>query len=136
LKWISLSKKIWCASRARVNLPHIGNCKCIQFVLQRFFFNNTQGLPFLSRYLYGTLRSLQFCPWFRKLLPKLPSDLFEGEICLTKFMILPFLDGIYMGASLRMSNFKILSIFFRFLDLNIGHKNFFWSVLGRICNQT
>jgi hypothetical protein len=62
----------------------------------------------------GTLRSLQFCPCFRKLLPKLPSDLFYGEICSTKFKILPFLDGICMGGTLRMSNFKILSIFLGF----------------------
>jgi hypothetical protein len=34
----TFKKKIWCASRARVNLPHIGNSKCIKFVLQRFFF--------------------------------------------------------------------------------------------------
>jgi hypothetical protein len=59
----------------------------------------------------GTLRSLQFCPWFQKFLPKLPSDLFSGEICLTEFKILPFLDGICMGGTLTMSNFKILSIF-------------------------
>jgi hypothetical protein len=33
--WGNLLKKIWCASRARVNLPHIGNRKCIKFVLHR-----------------------------------------------------------------------------------------------------
>jgi hypothetical protein len=36
-----------------VNLPHIGNWKCIKFVLQRFFFNKTQGLTFFSRNLCG-----------------------------------------------------------------------------------
>jgi hypothetical protein len=87
--------------------------------------------PFLIEIcMGGTLQSLQFCPWFRKLLPKLPSDLFWGEICLTKFKILPFLDGICMGGTLRMSNFIILSIFLRFLDPNIGHKNVDRSVLG------
>jgi hypothetical protein len=34
-------KKIWCASRARVNLPHIGNRECFQFVLLQNFINET-----------------------------------------------------------------------------------------------
>jgi hypothetical protein len=34
-------KKIWCASRARVNLPHIGNRECFQFVLQQNLINKT-----------------------------------------------------------------------------------------------
>jgi hypothetical protein len=94
-------------------LPHIGNSKCIKFVLQRFCLTILKIYPFLVEIcMGGTLRSLQFCPWFQKLLPNLPSDIFSGDICLTKFKILPFLDGICMGGTLAMSNFKILSIFF------------------------
>jgi hypothetical protein len=55
----TLILKIWCASRARVNLPYIGNRKCIKFVLQRFFLNKTQGLTFLVEICMvglGTLR--------------------------------------------------------------------------------
>jgi hypothetical protein len=33
------NKKIWCASRARVNLPHIGNRECFKFVLKKSSFN-------------------------------------------------------------------------------------------------
>jgi hypothetical protein len=31
---LAQKEKIWCASRTRVNLQHIGNSKCIKFVLQ------------------------------------------------------------------------------------------------------
>jgi hypothetical protein len=44
-------EKIWCASRARVNLPHIGDRKWIIFFYNDFF-DNTQDLTFLSRNLY------------------------------------------------------------------------------------
>jgi hypothetical protein len=103
--------KIWCASRARVNLPHIVNSKCIKFVLQRFF-NNTQGLPFLSRNLYGWYPS-EFA--VLSLIPKIGTEIavrfvLGGENCLAKFKFI-----------LRIS---------RFLDPNIGHKNVFRSVLG------
>jgi hypothetical protein len=30
-----ISKKFWCASRAHVNLPNIGNRECFKFVLQK-----------------------------------------------------------------------------------------------------
>jgi hypothetical protein len=49
-------KKIWCASWARVNLPHISNKKCIKIVLQRNLLKNTQGLSFFSRNLYRRYR--------------------------------------------------------------------------------
>jgi hypothetical protein len=51
-------------------------------------------------------------------LPKLPSDLFFGEICLRKLKILPFLDGICMEGC-QNSKFRV---FFRLLDPNIGKK--------------
>jgi hypothetical protein len=43
---------------------------------------------------------------------------------------LPFLVGICMGGTLRMSNFQILSIFFRFLDPNIVTNDAIKCVLG------
>jgi hypothetical protein len=46
-------KKIWCASRARVNLPHVVNRKCFQFVLQLNLINETEGSTFLSRNFSG-----------------------------------------------------------------------------------
>jgi hypothetical protein len=33
------SISIWCTSKARVNLPHIGNEECFQFVLQQNLIN-------------------------------------------------------------------------------------------------
>jgi hypothetical protein len=41
--------KVKKSSRLRVNLPHIGNRKCIKFILQRNLLNKTQGSTFLSR---------------------------------------------------------------------------------------
>jgi hypothetical protein len=57
VKWLffennHFTKKIWCASWARVNLPHNSNKKCIKIVLQRNLLKNTQGLSFFSRNLY------------------------------------------------------------------------------------
>jgi hypothetical protein len=49
-------KKIWCASWARVNLPHISNKKCIKIIRQRNLPKNTQGLFFFSRNLYRKYR--------------------------------------------------------------------------------
>jgi hypothetical protein len=49
--------------------------------------------------------------WTSIKLPKVPSDLFYGGISLTKLKVLSFLGGICMGGTLRMSNFKNLSIF-------------------------
>jgi hypothetical protein len=49
-------KKIWCASWARVNLPHISNKKYIKIILQRNLPKNTQGLSFFSRNLYRKYR--------------------------------------------------------------------------------
>jgi hypothetical protein len=97
-------------------LPHIGNRKCIKFVLQRFFLNKTQGLTFLSRNLYGWVEypsdiNFQNSEFAVLSLAKLPSDLFFGEICLTKLKDFTFLVGICMGGTLRMANFKILSFF-------------------------
>jgi hypothetical protein len=66
-----LQKKIWCTSRARVNLPHISNRKCIKFVLHRNLLK-MQHSTFLSRNLNGryllnikTL-SFYFCSWTPK----------------------------------------------------------------------
>ena len=53
--------------------------------------------------------SLQFCTWTPTQLSQLPSDLFYGEICLTKLKVEPFLVGICMGGTLRTPNFKNLS---------------------------
>jgi hypothetical protein len=99
---IKFKKNLIRYSRARVNLPHIGNSQCIKFVLQRFCLTILKVYPFLVEIcMGGTLRSLQFCPWFQKLLPKLPSDLFSGEICITKNLrFFPFLDGICMGCQI------------------------------------
>jgi hypothetical protein len=41
------------ARKARVNLPHIGNRKCIKFVLHQNLLDKTPGLTFPSRNLYG-----------------------------------------------------------------------------------
>jgi hypothetical protein len=105
--------------------------KTIKFVLQRFFLNKTH---FFSRNLY------EWVPFGCKIskfvilslvpIPKLPSDLFFGGICLRKLKILPFLYSIYMEGTLRMSNYRILSIFFRFLDPNIVTKTAVRCVLG------
>jgi hypothetical protein len=69
----SINKKIWCASWARVNLPHISNKKYIKFVLQRNLLKKTQGLSFFSRNLYRRYRwdvkyqnSVYFCSWTPK----------------------------------------------------------------------
>jgi hypothetical protein len=53
VQFINWAKKIWCASRARVNLPHIGNRKCIKFVLHRNLLK-MQCSTFLSRNLNGS----------------------------------------------------------------------------------
>jgi hypothetical protein len=66
--WI---KKIWCASWARVNLPHISNKKCIKIVLQRNLLEKTQGLSFsVEICIAGTvgmsnikILSVYFCSW-------------------------------------------------------------------------
>jgi hypothetical protein len=39
-------RKIWCASMALVNLPHIGNWNCIIFFYKDFFFTIFKVLPF------------------------------------------------------------------------------------------
>jgi hypothetical protein len=44
-------KKIWCASRARVNLPHIGNRKCIKFVQHRNLLKMQRSTFLIGRYL-------------------------------------------------------------------------------------
>jgi hypothetical protein len=50
--WANLIKKIWCASRARVNLSHIGN---------NFFYNKPKFQPFLDGICMGfTLIMLNF----------------------------------------------------------------------------
>jgi hypothetical protein len=54
---------------------------------------------------------------------KMASNLFYGEIRLTKLKVQPFLIGISMGGTLRMSIFKILSDFFVFLGPIIVTKN-------------
>jgi hypothetical protein len=87
-------------------LPHIGNGKCIKFVLQRFFLNKTQRLAFLSRNLYGWVEypsdiNFQNSEFAVLSLAKLPSDLFFGEICLTKLKDFTFLVRICMGGTLR-----------------------------------
>jgi hypothetical protein len=40
-------------SRARVNLPHIGNSKCIKLALQRFFLTILKVYPFLVKICMG-----------------------------------------------------------------------------------
>jgi hypothetical protein len=100
----------------RVNLPHISDRKRIEFVLHRNLLK-MQRSTFLSRNLNGryllnikTL-SFYFCSWTPKKLQKLALYLLYGEICLTKLKILPFLVEICIKDTLRMTNFKILSIF-------------------------
>jgi hypothetical protein len=56
IRILNEQKKIWCASWARVNLPHISNEKCIKIVLQRNLFKNTRGLSLFSRNLYRRYR--------------------------------------------------------------------------------
>jgi hypothetical protein len=49
-------KKIWCASWARVNLPHIGIKRCIKIVLQRNLLKKLMVYPFFSRNLFRRYR--------------------------------------------------------------------------------
>jgi hypothetical protein len=80
---------------ARENLPHIGNWKCIKFVLPRIMLNKTQDLTFLVDIcMRGTLRmsnfktlSVYICSWTPIQLPKMASDLFYGEIFKTKLKV-------------------------------------------------
>jgi hypothetical protein len=107
---LAQKEKIWCASRTRVNLPHIGNSKGIKFVLQRFFLTILKVYPFLVEIcMGGTLRSLQFrSEFFYRNCRQICSKV---KLSQQNLRILPYLDGICRGGTLRMSNFKILSIF-------------------------
>jgi hypothetical protein len=60
-KFWNFKKKKWCASGARVNLPHIGKNAL------NLFYND-----FLTILWYPS----EFAVLFRKFLPKMPSDLF------------------------------------------------------------
>jgi hypothetical protein len=137
-----MKKKIWCASRARVNLPHIDSGKCIKFVLKRFFLNKTQGFTFLSRNMYGWVgypSDIKFQNFeFAVLsLAKLPSDLFFGGICLTKLKVFTFLSRNLYGRYPKDDKLQNSEYFFRFLDPNIITKNAVRSVLGwNLLNQT
>jgi hypothetical protein len=68
-------KKIWCTSRARVYLPHIGHRKCIKIVLKHNFVNKTQNLALLSRTFFGDILCensqgfSNFPPWVRESQP-------------------------------------------------------------------
>jgi hypothetical protein len=78
-----LYEKNWCASRARVNLPHIGKKTCIKFDLYRNLLK-MQRTTFLSR-----------------------------NLNVNKTQGLTFLVEICMGDTLRMSNFKTVCNYFR-----------------------
>jgi hypothetical protein len=104
----NIKQKIWCASWARVNLPHIGIKRCIKIVLQRNLLKKTHVLSFFSRNLYRRYR------WDVKNQNLECLFLFLDPKIVTKSavkFILPFLVGICMEGTLRMSNFKNLSIF-------------------------
>jgi hypothetical protein len=95
--FVNSLKKIWCASWARVNLPHISNMKCIKLVLQRNLLKNTQGLSFFSLNLYWRYRwdvkyqNSECLFWFldSKIVTKMPSDSSYSEISLTKLKFNP-----------------------------------------------
>jgi hypothetical protein len=53
--------------------------------------------------------SLFLCSWTPKLLPLVPSNWFTVKFAEQNSRFLPFLGGICMEGTLRMSNFKILS---------------------------
>jgi hypothetical protein len=81
-----------------------------------------------------SMLSMLFCPWFPKYLPKVPSDLFYGEICSTKLKVFIFFRWNLYG-TLRMSNFKIFSIFL-VLDPKKVTKNIIKFVLwGNLLNK-
>jgi hypothetical protein len=82
-----------------------------------FFLNKTQGLTFLSRNLYGWVGYIldikfQNSEFAVLSLAKLPSDLFFGEICLTKLKDFTFLSRNLYGREPLGWQTSIFGIFF------------------------
>jgi hypothetical protein len=94
-------------------LLHIGNRKCIKFVIHRNLLKMQRSI-FLSRNLNGRyLLNIKIQSFFpgRQIVTKLVLYLLYGEISKTKLKFYSFLVEICMGDTLKMTNFKILNLF-------------------------
>jgi hypothetical protein len=99
------------------------------------FLNKTQGLTFLIRNLYGCVGypsdiKFQNSEFAVLSLAILPSDLFFGEICLTKLKDFTFLSRNLYGRYPKDDKLQNFEYFFWFLDPNIITKNAVKCVLG------